>query len=313
MKLSPVASLDSFLADGELVAFDVGPNDFVYMVVALSALDYQVEQPGWAAFPKTVPEQPQKYRVVALSGNATVLDIVIEQERFNIYHVQPLGNELLLVCSRSYCSGGDGPERNGRVYTREGKFVRDVLLGDGIKSVQTTSNEIIWTSFFDEGVFGNFGWQDPIGASGLVAWDRTGNKLYQFEPVEGLEPIYDCYALNVQSNEDVWFYYYNQFPLVHLRRNKIDSFWEIPIGGSDAFAISGRHALFRGGYNERDVYRLFSLEDDRKAKLVNRVEPKDEAGNLVAANRAIGRAGAIHLISGRELFRIDIETVMAVQ
>ena len=29
--------------------------------------------------------------------------------------------------------------------------------------------------------------------------------------------ICDCYAVNVASDEDVWCYYYAEFPLVHLR------------------------------------------------------------------------------------------------
>ncbi|WP_176444820.1 hypothetical protein [Paenibacillus herberti] len=40
---------------------------------------------------------------------------------------------------------------------------REFLLGDGIQSVQVTDKGIIWTSYFDEGVFGNNGWDKPIG------------------------------------------------------------------------------------------------------------------------------------------------------
>ena len=311
MKLSPIAQLAPLLNGGELVAFNVGPDGLIYLVVALAPLDYQVEQSGWAIFPKTVPEQPQKYHVVALSGGKAIMDVVIEHERFNIHDVQPLGGELLLVCARSHYAGAEGSEKNGRVYTRDGKFIRDILLGDGIQSVQTTADGIIWTGFFDEGIFGNFGWQDPVGASGLVAWDAAGNRLYEFQPTEGLDAICDCYALNVESEEDVWCYYYTQFPLVHLHGRTIEAYWEMPIGGSDAFAISGAHALFRGGYNERDVYHLLSLGDVGAAKSIRKIELRDEEGIPLAAERAVGRADAIYIISRGRLYRVDIQAILA--
>src|SRR5438309_1572713 len=103
--LAPVASLTPVVGDGELVAFNVGPDGVIYLVIALRPLDYRIEQPGRGSFVKTVPAQPQKYRVVGLSGLQPVLDVVIEGELFNIHNVQPLVDELLLVCARSYYKG----------------------------------------------------------------------------------------------------------------------------------------------------------------------------------------------------------------
>lgn len=120
IRLSPVASLAPLIGDGELVAFNVGPDRVVYLVVALQPLDYRIEQPGWASFAKTVPDQPQNYRVIGLSGGEPTVDVMIEGERFNIHDVQPLADELLLVCARSHYKGPDDFEKNGRVYTRDG-------------------------------------------------------------------------------------------------------------------------------------------------------------------------------------------------
>jgi hypothetical protein len=282
-----------------------------YLVVALKPLDYRIEQPGWASFAKTISEQPQQYRVVGLSGSHPVLDVVIERERFNIHDVQPLPDELLLVCARSYYKGPDDVEKNGRVYTRDGKFAREILLGDGIQSVQATPRGMIWTSYFDEGVFGNYGWQSPVGASGLVAWDSAGNKLYEFQPNAGLDAICDCYALNVESEEDVWLYYYTEFPLVRLHHNKIASVWKMPLGGSGAFAVSAGHALFRGGYKDRDTYQLFSLGPRRKPELVAKIELRDKNGGKLVAGQVVGRADAIHLVTDGFLYRVDVQTALA--
>jgi len=99
-----------------------------------------------------------------VSGSETVLDVAIECERFTIHDVQPLPNELLLACARSFYKGPDDFEKNGRIDTRDGEFLREILLGDGIQTVQAMSSGVIWTSYFDEGVFGNYGWTDPVGA-----------------------------------------------------------------------------------------------------------------------------------------------------
>jgi hypothetical protein len=294
------------IEDGELVAFDVGPDGVVYLVVALRPLDYRFEQPTRASFAKPTPEQSQRYRVVGLSGFQIVLDAVIEGERFNIHHVQPLRDELLLVSARSKYNRINGFEKNGRVHTRNGEYVRDLLLGDAIESVQTTSKGVIWTSFFDEGLY-----EPNPGTSGLVCWDYDGHMLFDFKPSAGLKSIYDCYALNVESERDAWCYYYNQFPLVHLHFFEIESVWHMPIDGSDAFAIGADHALFRGGYNDRDTYHLFSLGPNGKVSLVEKLELRNEIGNRLVADWVAGRADAIYLASKGFLYRVDLQAVMA--
>jgi hypothetical protein len=309
LRLAPVGSIASLLAGGELVAFNVGPDRVVYVVVALRPLDYRTTQPG-ASFAKTVPGEPQTYRVVGLLGADPVLDVVIEGERFNVHDVQPLGDELLLVCARSYYRGPADFDKNGRVYTREGKFAREMLLGDGINSVQTTRDGVIWTSYFDEGVFGNYGWRNPVGAAGLVAWDSGGNKLYEFQP-GGLDMICDCYALNVESEADVWLYYYTEFPLVRLHRREIRSVWPMPIRGSHAFAVYHRHALFGGGYEDRDTYRLFSLDPGGKPELIAELELCDGGGELLRPSRVVGRGDSIYLLSDGAVYRADVQSAIA--
>jgi hypothetical protein len=190
-------------------------------------------------------------------------------------------------------------------------LAREILLGDGIQSVQATSAGVIWTSFFDEGVFGNYGWQSPVGASGLVAWDSAGFKRYEFRPVAGLDSICDCYALNVEAEEDVWLYYYTEFPLVRLHRCEIESVWKLPVKGSDAFAVSAGHALFRGGYKDPDTYELLSLGPGGKAKSVAKVELRHPDGSRLVAKRVAGRGDAIHLVSDGFLYRVDVQTAIA--
>ncbi len=336
IRLSPVISLSPFLENGDLVAFNVGFNDVVYLVIALLPLDYRTTQPG-ASFAKTMPEQAQTYRVVGLLDSQVVLDVLIEGEFFNIHHVQPLEDQLLLACGRSWYKNANDFEKNGRVYTLDGLFTREILLGDGIESIQVTSKGMIWTSYFDEGIFGNYGWDKPVGASGLVARDALGEILYEFQPTAGLDSICDCYALNVASDDDVWLYYYTEFPLVHVHRNQIKSVWNMPLRGSHAFAISGSHALFHVKYKDRHTFQLFFLEPQGKVKLITELEFLDANDNnlnpqgivghtLTFSNNTseiqnntlsvesvqgiVGRADAIHFISNNFLYKIDVQTVL---
>src|SRR5262249_11039862 len=240
-----------------------------------------------------------------------ILDTVIENEPFNIHDIQPLNGDLLLVCSRSQYEGPSQFEKNGRVYSRDGQFIREMLLGDGIQSVQVTASGVIWTAFFDEGIFGNYGWEHPVGAVGLVAWDSTGDKLYEFEPAGRLDVMSDCYALNVQSDDDVWCYYYTDFPLVHLHGQKIASWWQTPVSGSDAFAILESYALFRGGYEDHDAYRLLSIASGDQARLLAEIELCNQHGVKLSANRVTGRADNIHLLNDQFVYKVNVRQAIA--
>lgn len=308
IRLSPVASIAPAIGEGSLVAFGVGPDGIVHIAAALKPLDYRSKDGCYA---KSVGAQPQTYRVVGMSGPQTVLDMVIEGERFNIHHVQPLPGELLLVGTCACFRAPDDFERNGRVYTLDGVFAREILLGDGIKTVQATSEGVIWTSYFDEGVYGNRGWKKPVGKSGLVAWDSAGNELYAFRRNADIGGISDCYALNVENEEDTWLYYYTQFPLVRLHRHVILSVWNMPVHGSAAFAVHADHALFWGSYEERGVCQLFALPKDGAPNLLAKIEFQDQKGTKLVANRIACRGSAIHVLVGHLVYRIDLPAVLA--
>jgi hypothetical protein len=313
LSLSPTARLNSFTSDGDIVAFNVGYDGTIYIVLALKPLDYRFEQsPRGARFPKTTPDTPHNYRIIAFQDGQLTLEIAISGEKYNIHDIQPLlTDEILLVCVRSHRRSPNDFEKNGRIYSLNGEFRREILLGDGIQSVQATSDGIIWTSFFDEGIFGNFGWNEPVGASGLVAWNAEGNKIYDFQPGDDLDSICDCYALNVASDEDVWLYYYTKFPLVRLHRQKVQSVWNMPIEGSRSFAVSGYRVLFRGGYDDRDTYHLFSLNSNGRVELLKQLQLADETGQKITAERVVGRGSSLYVLSNGLVYRVDVSSVEA--
>ena len=312
LPIAQLADLTPYLRDGELVALNVGPDFRLYAVIALNELDYRSEASSGASFAKTTPSRPQTYRVIAFHDGNVTLDIHIANEQFNIHDIQPLPNdELLLVCCRSYYKGPDDFDKNGRIYSSKGQLVREILLGDGIQRVQTTATGVIWTSFFDEGIFGNYGWNDPIGSSGLVAWDSRGNKLYEFEPRNGLDSICDCYALNIESDSSAWLYYYTEFPLVHLRDQHIEAHWAMPIEGSNAFAVSQGFALFSGGYDKRDKYHLFELSEAGRTNEVTTFTLTDDKGKQLVADWVFARSDALYIVRNYQVYRCEVQTAVA--
>ncbi|WP_157633601.1 hypothetical protein [Burkholderia ubonensis] len=318
-RVSPLASIDSLSAAGELVAFNVGPDDAVYMVFALEPLDYRIQSTG-ASFAKTQPSALQRYRVFAWKDGQALLDLVIDNEPFNIHEVQPVGDDLLLVCVRSVYRGPDDFDLNGRLYRRDGVPCGEILLGDGIQTVQVTGAGEIWTSYFDEGVFGNYGWSAPVGAAGLIAWNRQGDQTYAFSPPDGLGPIYDCYALNVQNDRDVWLYYYDEFALVHLRDRQTVASWGMPAGGCHAFAVmadpmqqGGYVALLGGSYKDRNALHLVRLGRDGNARLIRAYHLQGEGPAPVEIARMVGRGRALHVVgTDRNVYRIDIADIATV-
>lgn len=293
------------------VAFNVGPCGEVYVLVAMHTLDYRTTDNGSASFAKIVPDSPQRYRVLVFRKGELELDLAICGERFNIHEIQPLGNDLLLACSRSAYRGEDDFDLNARVYSRDGTFLREFLLGDGIETIQTTRRGEIWTSYFDEGVFGNYGWSDPVGAAGLVAWNEAGEKAYEFAPLGLVDQIADCYALNVASDQDVWCYYYTDFPLVHLHDKRIVSTWNVPVSGSHAFAVASEYVLFAGGYDKRDSFQLVRLARNGTSRLIGEFVLMDDDGIPVKLVRTIGRGAKLYVLDDAVLYEIDLSDLPA--
>jgi hypothetical protein len=119
---------------------------------------------------------------------------------------------ILLVQGR--CSTeGDTLEKNAYIYDATGQLKDSFLLGDGISQIQIDEMDTIWVSYFDEGIFGAFANMEPIGAKGLVAYSKNGQKLWEANDYD----IADCYAMNVVSSKEVNFYYYDSYKLVQLK------------------------------------------------------------------------------------------------
>jgi len=300
-------SLREVIGEHEVVAFSIGPSGESWLVLALETLDYRS---GNNLFAKTRHDAPQRYRVLSVRDGQVEVDLTIEGEPFNIHLVQPFAGGLLLACARCCRRGPDDVDLNGRLYAMDGTFKQALLLGDGIESLHATRRGALWASYFDEGVFGNYGWDVPVGASGLVSWSAQGEKQYEFDAVGAPGSISDCYALNVATDDDVWCCYYTDFPLVHLRGGRVVSVWPNPVAGSHAFAVGAGHALFAGSHEAHHEFHLVQLGANGTGRLVRSFELHDDEGERVRADRVDGRGSALHVLAGGVLHTVELSEVL---
>ncbi|EHG6165306.1 hypothetical protein [Escherichia fergusonii] len=182
-------------------------------------------------------------------------------DAYNFHKIQFIDNQhILLVGARSRFENGEG-EKNAAIYTMDGRLVRRFTLGDGIEDVSVTEKGEIWVSYFDEGVFGNFGWQIPMGQNGLVKYDLYGNVLWEQNEC----CIFDCYTLNVDNAASVWFYYYADFELVHIK-NSTFTRYEIPVEGMSCFAVCLPWIIADNGYQQSYSFSVFRQDGQRFKK-----------------------------------------------
>ena len=165
------ADLAAVVGSQKIIASSIGPTGEACMLVVAPKYEKEPfgceERNGFAIFPFSKPKRSYPATFIRFDGG-----LIQRTELLNVNiafpSVQPLPNgEVLLVGARCHYRKGD-PEQNAIVCSPEGEIVRSFVLGDGINDVQTTSDGMIWVSYFDEGVFGNYGWDKPMGASGLV-------------------------------------------------------------------------------------------------------------------------------------------------
>jgi hypothetical protein len=228
---------------------------------------------------------------------------VIPNQRWNYHYVQTLpDNELLLVGARSRYYRQDEYDLNAAVFASDGRLKREFLLGDGIGMVQTTARGDIWTGYFDEGVLGNNGWTQPVGEHGLIQWDSTGRQQYAYE--RGLRVITDCYALNVVSDDETWFYYYTHFPLVQLKNNREVDYWQSPVKWSHAFAVKWNYVLFCGSYENPYAAYLYQLDRNHVMKHIETFTFLEGEYGMVA------RGHRIVLRSGHQCYDVDLEDLI---
>ncbi|CAM4934622.1 unnamed protein product [Rotaria socialis] len=184
-------------------------------------------------------------------------------------HVDTLPNDRFLVVACRCTRYSDGStDFNGRIFDKTGNLLRQLLLGDGIEDIKTDKDGFIWASYFDEGIFGHFDWNHPeiIASHGLVKWNDQGCKVYEYMPTDNdLQPIDDCYSINVVDENDVWICYYSQFPFVKISNLTINNYWLHELKSVYIRAIHGDTLLAQKCYVKEPIFFLLQLGSEKSA------------------------------------------------
>jgi hypothetical protein len=170
-----------------------------------------------------------------------------------------------------------------------------------------------WVGYFDEGVFGNYGWggpgPEPIGAHGLVRFDERLERAWDYPYDTGFDAICDCYALNV-SAETVWACYYTAFPVVRIIDDRVTG-WTNTASGATAVITDGRHCALVGGYRgDRDRVVIGELRPDGRFDIRHETRLSLPGGAPLPPSRTFGRGNVLHVLSGTTHYKLDLESLL---
>ncbi|WP_010243293.1 hypothetical protein [Acetivibrio cellulolyticus] len=294
-----ICDLKEYLCDYQVVSISIGPDNGYY-ILAVNNIPPRIN----GRFPQIQTSTIHNYKVIIVQWE-NVYTVNIDNQKWNYHLVQPIGNDrVILACARARYYGRNKYDLNGKIFDLNGTFIKEFLLGDGIEDLKVTENDVIWTSYFDEGVIGNYGWDDPIGSCGLRAWNQDGETVYTYNNSDS-NFICDCYALNVVSDNEVWFYYYTDFLLGKIKGEKIH-YYNPKLSGADGFSIYDRYVLFRGGYDNRDEYRLLEFVKGDNLKETRIITFTDENDKVIIADKFDCRGSRLILMVDSKLYSIDL-------
>ena len=248
------------------------------------------------------------WRVLSIGPGGACDEHYVRNQRDNFHLVQPLPDGVLLATRRCEFSEHD-LRPNGKVFDFDGRLLRSLLLGDGINDLQTTESGRIWISYFDEGVFGNLGWERPIGSCGLRQFDDHGSPTFEFEPISGLDTIDDCYALNVTSDDEAWCCYYAQFPIVRIQDRRIVQHWISPITGASGLSVWRDVLLMQGGYDSGE-WKLLRVGNDGTVRVEKSFEFLGRTGQLLRSSTARARGDSIWFVEGEDVYHVLLRDLL---
>lgn len=298
--------LNPYLDGAEIVATSIA-YDGSLLVATVAAdktnLVFGLVENSFARFPKSWSDVPYSISVLRFS-NELVDRILISNTQVTYPRVQAFpGGSILLVGIRSR-NYPDGPERNAAIYNADGELERRFCVGDGIEDVQISEHGDIWISYFDEGVFGNFGWDEPMGSTGLNCFNRSGEITWQFDAPEEVGAIADCYAMNVHG-DDVWLCYYTDFPIVRVDKKRTVHAWSNEVAGARAIAVDGNRVLLFGGYGE-DRNRCIIQSLSTSGKAMNQTECTLKAPFDIGASTVLARGANLHAVHQGTWYQLSL-------
>ena len=239
----------------QLITVSVGPSGPVALWAdgdARDDIEAHFESPGFASFPETrTSSRPEAALAAYTSGSMAPARAVI-MEVLPVAHplVQALPSGEFLVVGGRCAWRPQGPERNALVVGLDGAVKREGTLGDGIEHMLVDLNGEIWVGYFDEGIFGNYGWgnpgPEPLGSPGIVRWSPEFEKVWEYHAVDDYR-LADCYALNVDADR-AWACPYTDFPIMEIVSDRATFRATTDVSGPRGLLVAGEHVALLGDY-----------------------------------------------------------------
>ena len=221
-------------------------------------------------------------------------------------HIDVLADGAFLVVGARCAWHPEGPELNALVIDRTGGVVRRGCLGDGIQHLQVADDDTIWVGYFDEGIYGNFGWggpgPTPLGAGGIAAWSPALAKVWELDPQEGL--VSDCYAFNV-SGEEVLACPYTDFPVVRIRDRHPRVFPTRDVSGPSGILAAGDQVALLGTYRDPSLIVLGTV-DGGAFHETRRTHLWAADGSALPMSRIACRGPVAHFFTGSTWSTFDL-------
>lgn len=254
-----------------LVSVGVGPDGLpigLWTAAADSgALQERVDRgPDLPMFARTRPTRPPAAAVTRHTATGAV-DTVhrLAEVTVSFPLVQPLPDGGFVLVGARAAWRPEGAEHNAIRYTSAGDVHATGCIGDGISQLQTDARGRLWAGYYDEGVYGNFGWggpsgPTPLGAPGIVAWSTEFTIERAFESEDAI--VDDCYTLNVAADE-VWACTYSDFPIIRMTEAASIVTPTSGLQGPRGIITDGERVALLGAYRDPDLCTLGRLIDGR--------------------------------------------------
>ncbi|AXI00352.1 hypothetical protein DV702_11855 [Sporosarcina sp. PTS2304] len=296
---TPIANLNEELRGANPVSIAIGHDNDLFILLA-------EERPPLinGCFPATVTEESYSYHIVHVKdGQKTIVHL--PNEKWNYHYIQPIDDgHILLVGARSYYYNAQNIEENARVYDKNGCLIRSFCLGDGIEHVYVTKNQEIWTGYFDEGVFGNYGWEEPIGRSGLVGWDTLGHKIDSMEEDKEYS-IFECLALTSDAEDKIWFFF-SIDSKIGARKDKRTVCYSPEGHGFQSFAVNGDTIIAYQGIWGQSLFEMQRKDDEYK--VVHEIKLIKPDGTPVKPELVSNRENQLLFLDGDELYMVEAKS-----
>ena len=306
--------------DGDVrVCASVGPAGEVVAVWTtaedLEAVTSRTVSAGGASFPDPGATRPVAARITVHAPELTAVTRIQDLALAHIT-VQPMPGDRFVVAGARCRWRRDGPDCNAVLYDADGQVVSEHVLGDGIGHVLATSTGQVWAGYFDEGIYGNYGWgqadsEEPVGAYGIVRFSPGLEPAWHYPRYTEVGPwdaVNDCYALNVDDT-CTWACYDSDFPVVRIRDNIVTG-WHNDIKGARALAAAGSHVALLGGYGpDYDRLALTELGADRAQPAGEYRIVLSGSEPLPPGTQVIGRGSRLHFLTGTSWYQLEMDDI----